>query len=121
MILHSRSEWPFKMFAVLGSSISIDLLEEADENLRRCIKTTQGPDIYRRKARELLPKFEAHIRERKREILENISRMAPITVFEQKGPYLSALDRFLNGQATEEDKRRYGNAGGRRIEPTARL
>jgi len=108
----NNSEWPFKVFAVLGASMNISVLEEAADHLRRCTQTTQGPDIYRKKARELLPKVEAQIRERKREILENISRMAPITVFEERGPYLSALDRFLNGQATEEDKRRYGNAGG---------
>ena len=47
----NNSEWPFKMFAVLGSSMVLNLLEEAAQHLRRCIKTTQGPDIYRQKAR----------------------------------------------------------------------
>ena len=108
----NNAEWPFRLFVVLGSSMNVSILEEAAQHLRRCIGTTQGPEIYRKKAREFLPQLEAQIRERNRQIMENISNMAPITVFEQKGPYLSALDRFLNGQATEEDKRRYGNAGG---------
>ena len=92
--------------------MSVSILQEAAQHLRTCLGTTQGPEIYRQKARELLPKVEAQIRERNRQIMEHIGNMAPIAVFEQKGPYLSALDRFLNGQATEEDKRRYGNAGG---------
>jgi hypothetical protein len=108
----NNAEWPFKLFAVHGSSMSVSILQEAAGHLRRCIQTTQGPEIYRQKARELLPQLEAQIRERNRQIIENLSNMAPITVFEHRGPYLSALDRFLNGQATEEDKRRYGNAGG---------
>lgn len=108
----NNAEWPFKLFAILESSMNVSVLQEAAQHLRVCLRTTEGPQIYRQKARELLPQVEAQIRERNRQIMENISNMGPITVFEHRGPYLSALDRFLNGQATEEDKRRYGNAGG---------